>query len=122
MASYSLTDTFIAGEGWYDAAGLATPLMQTGHIHGVMTYHDRPYAELFDKYNRSFGHLCLGDPHLGSTGVHEHGFNPTQTRTPVRKAIIPTVTIVGDTIGKAPEKVVDIIEDAKQYAELYLKS
>ncbi|CAK4843185.1 unnamed protein product [Aphanomyces euteiches] len=113
-------EAYIAGEAWFDAAGAPTPLTQSGHTDGVMHYHDEPYAELFDKYNRCFGHLCLGDPGRGSTGVHELGYNLTQTRTPLRKGVIPTLTIVEDTLTSAPAKVLEIIEDAKQYAKLYL--
>ncbi|MEK0316620.1 hypothetical protein [Cohnella sp. 56] len=113
-------DSFVAGEAWYDAAGLATPLMQSGHTDGVMHWHDEPYAPIFDQYNRSFGHLCLGAPGKGSTGVHEHGFNPGCIRAPLRKGIIPTVTIVDDTLRSAPGGVEEIIGDARRYAELYL--
>jgi len=113
-------DALVAGEGWYDAAGIATPLMQSGHTDGVMHWHDEPYAPLFDRYNRCFGHLCLGAPGKGSTGVHEHGFNPAYTRTPLRKGIIPTLTIVDDTLATASREAEVIIADAKRYAELYL--
>jgi hypothetical protein len=111
----------VAGEGWYDAVAAATPLMQSGHTDGVMHWHDRPYPALFDRYGRSFGHLCLGDPGRGSTGVHELGHNPI-TRVPVRKGLIPTVTIVEDTIAMAPDRVLEIVEDAKRYAAEHLAS
>lgn len=114
-------DCMIGGEAWYDAAGIATPLMQSGHTDGVMHWHDEPFAPIFETYNRQFGHLCLGVPGRGSTGVHEHGFNPEYVRMPLRKSIILTLTIVDDTLETAKEQVLEIIEDAKQYAELYLK-
>lgn len=113
-------DVLISGEAWYDGLGAAMPLFQSGHTDGVIHWHDDAYPEIFDKYNRSFGHLCLGDPGRGSTGVHELGYNPIQ-RTPVRKGILPTVTLVNDSIEKAPEAVINIINDAKKYADLYLR-
>jgi hypothetical protein len=112
-------EVLIGGEGWYDAIGLATPLVQSGHTDGRMHWHDQPYPPIFDTYNRSFAHLCLGDPSRGSTGVHELGYNG-ETRSPVRKGVIPTVTIVDDTLAKASDQVLEIITDAKQYANLYL--
>ena len=39
---------------------------------------------------------------------------------PLRKGVIPTLTIVDGTLENAPEKVEQIIADAKQYAEKYL--
>ena len=113
-------EILVAGEGWYDAVGGATPLMQSGHTEGVLHWHDTPYAPLFDTYNRSFAHLCLGDPGRGSTGAHELGHNSI-TCAPLRKGIIPTVTIVDDTLVTAPEGVSAIIEDAKRYAATYLQ-
>ena len=112
-------EVLIGGEGWYDAIGLATPLMQAGHTEGVLNWHDNlQYPAFFDKYNRSFAHLCLGDPGRGSTGVHELGYNPITT-SPLRRGIIPTITIVEDTLQKASGKVEEIIEAARQYADLY---
>jgi hypothetical protein len=113
-------DVLVSGEAWYDGLAKALPLVQSGHTDGVLHWFDDVYAEIFDRYCRAFGHLCLGDPGRGSTGVHELGFNPIQ-RVPVRKGIIPTITMVEDTIERAPEKVEKIISDAKKYAELYLK-
>lgn len=112
-------NVLVAGEGWYDAMSAITPLVQSGHTDGILHWHDIPHAEMFNKYCRAFGHLCLGDPSRNSTGVHELGYNPI-TRVPVREGIIPTITIVNDTIKKAPEKVLEIIEDAKEYAARYL--
>jgi hypothetical protein len=111
-------EVLIAGEGWYDGIGLATPLVQSGHTDGVLHWHDEPYSPLFDTYQRSFAHLCLGDPGRGSTGVHELGTNPIR-RTPLRKGVIPTVTLVEDTLRVNPDGVLQIIEDARAYADLY---
>jgi len=112
-------EILVAGEGWYDAVGSSTPLMQSGHTDGVLHWHDAPYAPFFDTYHRGFAHLCLGDPGRGSTGAHELGHNPL-TRAPLRQGIIPTVTIVDDTLATASTAVAAIIEDAQRYAALYL--
>jgi len=81
-------ELLMAGEAWYDAVGVATPLMQSGHTDGVLHWLDVPSAPFFDTYNRSFAHICLGDPGRGSTGAHELGHNPIR-RSPLRKSIIP---------------------------------
>ncbi len=112
-------DLLIAGEGWFDAMGSVTPLTQTGHTEGVIHWSDAPYAPFFDAHNRSFPHLCLGDPGRGSTGVHELGTNPIH-RAPLRKGILPTVTIVEDTLATAPDAVRVIFNDVREYAAQYL--
>lgn len=109
----------IAGEGWYDALSRFTPLVQSGHTDGELHHHDEPYAELFDAHARSFGHLCLGDPSRGSSGVHELGFNPIR-RTPMRKGVIPTLTLVEDTLEKAEKEVLAVLDDARAYADRFL--
>jgi len=114
-------DVLISGEGWYDAISLSMPLTQPALVpSGDTVWSDGPYAPLFDKYNRCFGHLGTGDPSRGSTGVFEWGYNKKTQRVPLRKGIIPTVTIVNGTIENAPEKVEEIIEDAKLYAQMFL--
>jgi hypothetical protein len=112
-------EILIAGEGWYDAMGAVTPLVQSGHMDGPMVWHDQPYPSLFEPYARCFAHLCLGDPGRGSTGVHELGHN-SATRSPLRRGVIPTVAIVEDTLAKAPDDVLAIIDDAKRYVERFL--
>lgn len=112
-------DVLVAGEGWYDALSAAFPLHQSGHTDGQLHWHDEPYPALFTEFNRSFAHLCLGDPGRGSTGVHELGTNPI-TETPLRKGIIPTITIVEDTLAKVPAEVEKVIAQAKRYADLFL--
>ncbi len=111
-------EILVAGEGWYDGIAAATPLMQSGHSDGVMHWHDQPYPALFDTFSRGFGHLCIGDPGRGSTGVHELGYN-TERRVPLRKGLLPTVTIVEDTLERAPEQVAQIIDDARAYAAAF---
>lgn len=107
------------GEGWYDGLMSCIPLLQCGHTDGKLHWHDDAYAPMLDTFARNFGHLCLGDPSRNSTGVHEQGVNP-EWRPPLRKGVIPTLTIVDGTLENAPEKVEQIIADAKQYAEKYL--
>ena len=74
---------------------------------------------MLDTFARNFGHLCLGDPSRLSTGVHEQGTNP-EWRAPLRKGVIPTLTIVDGTLENAPERVNAIVEDAKVYAMTFL--
>lgn len=113
-------DMLLAGEAWYDGLAACIPLLQCGHTDGVLHWHDEAYAPMFDTYARGFGHLCLGDVSRGSTGVHELGFNPI-TRCPLRKGIIPTITITDRTLENAPDIAAEILSDANRYAELYLK-
>ena len=113
-------EMLLAGEGWYDGIASCIPLLQCGHTRGKLHWHDEAYPPMFDTYARGFGHLCLGDVSRGSTGAHELGYNPIQ-RCPLRKGIIPTITIVDGTLDKAPEAAAEIFEDAREYARLYLK-
>lgn len=115
----NLDDFLIAGEGWYDALSAVIPLLQSGHTDGFLHWHDDADAPFFDTYARQFPHLCLGDPYRFSTGVHEQGTNP-QWRAPLRKGIIPTLTIVDGTLDNAGDRVDQILSDANQYAEKYL--
>lgn len=109
----------IAGEGWYDGLVSCIPLLQCGHTDGFLHWHDEAYPPMFDTYARGFGHLCLGDASRGSTGVHEQGYNPIW-KCPVRKGIIPTITITDGTLEKAPERAAEIFADANRYARLFL--
>ena len=59
-------------------------------------------------------------PPTEETGVHELGYNPIK-KCPLRKGIIPTITIVDGTLEKAPDAAAEICKDANAYAELYLK-
>lgn len=114
-------DLLVAGEGWFDAMGAITPLTQTGHTEGDIHWSDQPYAPFFDRHNRCFPHLCLGDAGRGSTGVHELGTNAIQ-RAPLRKGIIPTITIVEDTLDVARDGVLTAIKDAHQFAAQFFPS
>ena len=111
-------DFIVSGEGYYDGLSKAMPLFQSGHTEGKMHYHNRLSADLFESYSREFAHLCLGDPWYGSTGVHEQGVN-TDRKTPLCKAIIPTLSLVDGSVENAWDGVEEIIEQAKEYWRLY---
>ncbi len=115
-------ELLIGTEGWFDALGKFFPFSQCGAGRDTeMLWHDTPYAPFYDEYNRYFGHLCLGDVANHRNGVFETGVNNTPTRLPLRKGVIPTLTIMDDTIEKAPEKIMEVIGDAEEYAEKFLK-
>lgn len=109
----------VSGEGYYDGLSRAMPLFQSGHTDGKLHYHDRVSEKLFTRFSREFAHLCIGDLSRGSTGVHELGTN-TDTTVPLRKAIIPTIALVEDTLDKAFEKVKQAVELSKIYQTEYL--
>ncbi len=112
----------VAGEGWYDAISAPMPLTQPSLTpKGDCRWSDRPYAPLFDTYCRCFGHLGTGDPSRASTGVFEFGWNNLTQGTPLRKGIIPTITIVDGTLKSGPEKSYAIFRQANDYARLFLK-
>lgn len=112
-------DFLVSGEGYYDGLSKVMPLFQSGHTDGRMNYHDRIDEELFNKYSREFGHLCLGDPSVGSSGVHELGIN-TEYKVPFRKGIIPTLSLVENSLEKGEEKVKEIINQAKDYYKEFI--
>ena len=115
----------ISTEGWYDALSTVFPFSQcagnAGGEYGEMIYHDTPYARIFDEYNRCFGHLCLGDLAGGKNGVFESGYNYSEQVLPVRKGIVPTLTILDDTITLAKDKIIKALELSKEYENKYLK-
>lgn len=117
-------NVLIATEGCYDALTNYFPLSQCageGRRGLEMIYHDTPYAPMFDTYNRCFGHLCLGAPGNYKNGVFESGFNYSEYKMPLRKGIIPTITLVDDTIEKYPSEVKDILQDSLKYKKKFLK-
>lgn len=117
---YQISPEFlISGEGYYDGLSKIIPLFQSGHTDGHMNYHDRVSPKLFTRFSREFAHLCLGDLSRQSTGVHEQG-NNSDTRTPLREGVIPTISLVEDTVDVAMDKVVEVLDEAKIYAERYL--
>ena len=119
-----LNETFdnylVSGEGFYDGMMMSMPLFQSGHTDGLMHYHDSVYEKMFSDYGREFSHLCLGDLSYGSSGVHELGINSTDVKTPYRKGLIPTLTLVNGTLDNALDKVLEVVDDAKKYAKEFL--
>ena len=113
-------DFLVSGEAFYDGLAKAMPLFQSGHTDGWMHYHDRASEKLFTRFAREFSHLCLGDPGRGSTGVHEQGTN-TDKVAPFRKGIIPTLSLVEDTIDEHFEKVKPYLEQANEYYKRFIK-
>lgn len=115
----TIKDNFmVSGEGYYDGLSKAMPLFQSGHTDGKMHYHNRVSKSLFERYSREFAHLCLGDPWYGSTGVHEQGINDDR-KTPLCRAIIPTLSLVDGSIENAWDKVCEILCQANEYRRLY---
>jgi hypothetical protein len=104
-------ELLIAGEGWYDALGAVTPVSQVGA--------PQQWPELFSAYCRTFLHLSAGDPSRGSTGVHELGHNDFRL-APDAPHWWPTLTVVDGTIERAPERVEEVIAQARRYAAQYL--
>ncbi len=105
-------DLLVAGEGWYDALAAVTAVAQVGA--------PQQWPEVFSAYSRTFLHLSAGDPGRGSTGVHELGHNPFR-RAPEAPYWWPTLTVVDGTIERAPERVEEVIQQAKRYAEQHLR-
>jgi hypothetical protein len=104
-------ELLVAGELWYDALLGITPLTQWGgpaHWPGI-----------FDRYARSTPHLCYPSPCRGSTGVHEFGYGPFAMPTLVKEQI-PMVTIVDGTVGAAPDRLMDYVKLAEEYAGKFL--
>lgn len=115
-------DVLMAGEGWYDALSSGYPLTQPSLTEsGDCRWSDRPYPALFNSFNRCFSHLGTGDVSRGSTGVFESGYNFTTEIAPLRKGIIPTITIVDGTLENAPEKAETIFEQAREYSKRFIK-
>lgn len=105
-------DLLLTGEHWYSGLGAALPVSHSSV--------PAQFGEVFSKYNRRWQHLNTGDPSRGSTGVHELGTNPWHLPE-LREDLWPTVTFVDGTVERAADKVEQVIELAKQYAEKYLK-
>ena len=105
-------ELLIAGEGSYDALGAITPVSQVGA--------PQQWPEIFSKHCRTFSHLSTGDPSRGSTGVHELG-ERAFALSPDAPYGWPTLTVVDGTIERAPERVEEVIAQARRYAERYLR-
>lgn len=112
----------MAGEGWYDALSAEYPLTQPSLTEsGDCRWSDRPHPALFNRFNRCFSHLGTGDVSRGSTGVFESGYNHITEIAPLRKGIIPTITIVDGTLSNAPERAEIIFEQAREYCKRFIK-
>ncbi len=77
------------------------------------------WPELFTRYSRTFGNNAWGDPSRNSSGVFEGGFREFQL-PPEAAHLIPTLTIVDNTLEKTPDRVEQILEQARRYASRYL--
>ena len=104
-------ELLLTGEHWYSGLGAALPVSHSSV--------PEQFIEVFSRYNRRWQHLNTGDPSRGSTGVHELGTNPWMLPE-LREDLWPTVTFVDGTIEEAPERVEQVIELAKQYADRFL--
>ncbi len=104
-------DLLVTGEGWYDALGAITPVSHVGA--------PAQWPEVFAKYCRTFMHLSSGDPSRGSTGVHELGFREFRL-APDAAHWWPTLAVVDGTIERSPDRVEEVIAQARRYAEKYL--
>jgi hypothetical protein len=78
------------------------------------------WPEVFSNYCRTFMHLSSGDPSRGSTGVHEAGFRDFRL-APDAPYWLPTLTVVDGTLEGAPERVEEVIAQARRYANTYLR-
>lgn len=105
------SELLIFGEGWYDGLLGVTPLV---HSHSQLP---KNWKYFFLKYARMAYHLSFPAPGSGSTGVHELGYSSFTIPDP-REDIIPTLSIVDDTIKNYPIDVQAVINSAKEYARL----
>jgi hypothetical protein len=103
-------DLLIAGEGWYDALGAVTPVSQVGT--------PSRWEQIFSRYCRTFAHLGSGDPSRDSAGVHEAGYKEFRL-VPDAPHWWPTLTVVEDTLERAPKEAERVIKQAREYARRY---
>jgi hypothetical protein len=99
----------LTGELWWDVLSAVTPLSQADW----MTLERWP--ELFTRYSRVFGNNSWGDASRNSSGVFEGGFREFQP-PPEAAHLIPTLTVVDGTLERAPDRVEQILEQARRYA------
>lgn len=83
-------DLLLAAEGWWDAMTAIFPLSQ----QWLGVDRDIRLPQLLTDAARTTGHLAEGTPGVGSTGVHEQGFRPTQRRAPL-PGHLPVVSFAG---------------------------
>lgn len=91
-----------AGEGWFDAMLGVFGVNQSW----LGTNRRFRYPQLLERYARAVGHLSVGAPGAGSTGVHEGGYYPGASPD-VAPGHIPSLAIVGDTIAEHGDAVAD---------------
>ena len=53
--------------------------------------------------------------------VYLNGDNPAERTLPVRKGIVPTLTILDDTISLAKDEIIKALELSKEYKNKFLK-
>jgi hypothetical protein len=107
-------DVFFTGEQWWDVLAAVSPLT---HDDGL--YLGR-WWEFFYKYSRGYAFNGWGDPSRNSTGVFEGGYQPFK-QVPDSPYLIPSLVVVDGTLEKAPQRVEEIIQQAKRWTERYLK-
>jgi hypothetical protein len=73
------------------------------------------------RYVRRFAYLAEAEPSRGSTGVEEDGYIPYNPKELSENYDWPTVSFVENTLQAAPEKVQEVIDRAKLYAQTKLK-
>jgi hypothetical protein len=94
-------------------AGVAgTAALLSGGAYHVYAAHAVPFA-------RFFSHLSHPAPGRGSSGVHESGFSrfdPQTLSLPVRDGLLPTLTIVDDTLTAHRGEMTAVIREARRRA------
>ncbi|GAA0509850.1 hypothetical protein GCM10011581_42920 [Saccharopolyspora subtropica] len=100
----------LAVEGWWDALSAIFPLSQ--QWFGLDRDLRKP--RVLTRYARTTGHLAVGTPGLGSTGVHEKGFVPRPPDV-ARDGHIPVVGIVDTTLPTYAEEVASICRWAARH-------
>ncbi len=107
-------DVFFTGENWWDVLAAVSP----------MTHDDGLYLgrwwEFFHRYSRGYAFNGWGDPSRNSTGVNEAGYLDYK---PVQDSpyLIPSLIVVDGTLENAPDKVDAVINQAKSWAQKYIK-
>jgi len=99
----------VMGECWYDAL---LPLIPLTHAHSLLP---KNWNYFYLKYARMAYHLSWPAPG-GSTGVHEAGFQRFELPK-VDSPIIPTLSIVHDTLEKYGKEAEEVIKIALKWGK-----
>ena len=99
----------VMGECWYDAL---LPLIPLTHAHLLLP---RNWSHFYLRYARMAYHLSWPAPG-GSTGVHEAGFQKFELPK-VDSPIIPTLSIVHDTLEKYGKEAEEVIKVATEWGK-----